>query len=75
MENIQDTFLNNYRKEKKVVTIFTVNGFQVKGVIKAFDRFVIAIDSFGKQQVIYKHAVSTIVEGTDTSKGKATAKV
>lgn len=57
--NIQDTFLNHLRKENVAVTIYLVNGFQLRGYIKAFDNFTIVIDSEGKQQLVYKHAIST----------------
>ncbi len=57
--NIQDTFLNHLRKENIPVTIYLVNGFQLRGLIKAFDNFTIVIDSEGKQQMVYKHAIST----------------
>ncbi|MBO8170914.1 MAG: RNA chaperone Hfq [Bacillaceae bacterium] len=57
--NIQDTFLNHLRKENVPVTIYLVNGFQLRGLIKAFDNFTIVIDSEGKQQMVYKHAIST----------------
>ena len=58
--NLQDVFLNTLRKEKTDVTVFLMNGFQIKGVIRGYDSFVILIESHGRQQVIYKHAVSTI---------------
>lgn len=58
--NIQDVFLNQVRKENTMITIFLVNGFQLKGTVKGFDNYTIVLDSDGKQQMIYKHAVSTI---------------
>lgn len=58
--NLQDSFLNQVRKESIPVTIYLVNGFQLKGIIRGFDNFTIILDSSGKQQLIYKHAVSTI---------------
>lgn len=58
--NIQDFFLNVARKESVPVTLHLVNGFQIKGIVKSFDNFTIILDSMGKQQMIYKHAVSTI---------------
>ena len=58
--NIQDAFLNAARKDNVPITIHLVNGFQLKGNIRSFDQFTIIIDSMGKQQMIYKHAVSTI---------------
>ncbi len=59
--NLQDVFLNQVRKEKIMVTIFLTNGFQLKGFVKGFDNFIVILDSEGKQQMIYKHAISTIV--------------
>lgn len=57
--NIQDTFLNQLRKEAVPVTVYLTNGFQIRGTIKAFDNFTIIIDSEGRQQMVYKHAIST----------------
>ncbi len=57
--NIQDNFLNQLRKESIPVTVYLTNGFQIRGVIKAFDNFTIIIDSEGRQQMVYKHAIST----------------
>jgi len=57
--NIQDTFLNTLRKESIPVTVYLTNGFQIRGVIRAFDNFTIVIDSDGRQQMVYKHAIST----------------
>ncbi|BAU28703.1 host factor-I protein [Aneurinibacillus soli] len=59
--NIQDTFLNHLRKENVPVTIYLVNGFQLRGLIKAFDNFTVVIDTDGKQQLVYKHAISTFL--------------
>lgn len=62
--NLQDLFLNNARKEKVLVTIFLMNGVQVKGYVKGFDSYIILLENENKQQnLIYKHAVSTIVPG------------
>ena len=60
-QNLQDTFLNQVRREKQVVTMFLMNGFQMHGTVKGFDGFTVILDSDGKQQLIYKHAISTIV--------------
>ena len=54
--NLQDIFLTKARKENVPVTLFLVNGFQLRGVITGFDCFVVVLDSEGRQQVIYKHA-------------------
>ncbi len=58
--NLQEIFLMHARKQNIPVTMFLVNGFQLRGVITGFDCFVVILDSEGKQQVIYKHAISTI---------------
>ena len=60
-QNMQDTFLNQVRKDRLPVTVFLVNGFQLKGIVQGFDNFIVILDSDGKQQMIYKHAISTIV--------------
>ena len=60
-QNLQDLFLNQVRKEKLAVTMFLMNGFQLRGIIRGFDGFTVILDSEGKQQMIYKHAISTVV--------------
>ena len=60
-QNLQDSFLNQLRKDKSNVTMFLMNGFQLHGVVKGFDGFTVILDSEGKQQLIYKHAISTVV--------------
>ncbi|TDX53286.1 RNA chaperone Hfq [Orenia marismortui] len=59
--NLQDTFLNEVRKNKVKVTVFLVNGFRITGIVEGFDNFTIIIKSQGKQEMVYKHAISTIV--------------
>lgn len=59
-QNLQDAFLNYIRREKIPVTLFLMNGFQLRGVVRSFDSFVVLIDADGRQQMIYKHAISTI---------------
>lgn len=59
--NLQDHFLNQVRKDGMPVTIFLLNGYQIKGVVKGFDNFTVVMDSDNKQQLIYKHAISTII--------------
>ena len=59
-ETLQDLFLNDIRKERQLVTVFLMNGFQMKGVT-GFDSFVVCLVSEGRQQMIYKHAISTVV--------------
>ncbi|MBO5976255.1 MAG: RNA chaperone Hfq [Oscillospiraceae bacterium] len=59
-QNFQDAFLSAARREKAPLTLFLMNGFQLKGVCKGFDNFAVLVDSDGRQQMIYKHAISTI---------------
>lgn len=59
--SLQDTFLTRVRRAKSQVTVFLMNGYQLRGVITGFDSFAVVLVSEGKQQFIYKHAVSTIV--------------
>ena len=59
--NLQDIFLTKVRKQALSVTVFLMNGFQLRGVITGFDSFSLVLDSDGRQQFIYKHAVSTLV--------------
>ena len=58
--NLQEIFLTRARKQGTPVTVFLVKGFQLRGTISGFDCFVVILDSEGRQQVIYKHAISTI---------------
>ena len=59
--NLQDLFLLRARQDRVPVTLFLMNGFQMRGTITGYDPFVVVLDSDGRQQVIYKHAISTIV--------------
>ncbi len=59
--NLQDVFLNQVRKDKIVVVIYLTNGFQLKGIVRGFDNFIVILEAEGKQQMIYKHAISTII--------------
>ena len=58
--NLQDAVLSEVRREKVPVTLFLMNGFQLRGTITGFDSFVVVLVSEGKQQMIYKHAISTL---------------
>ncbi len=71
--NLQDVLLNQLRKEKMMVTVFLTNGFQLKGIIKGFDNFSIIVESEGKQQLLYKHAVSTIIPSKSINLNAASA--
>lgn len=59
--NLQEIFLTKARKQSIPLTIFLMNGFQLRGVMTGFDCFTVVLDTDGKQQIIYKHAISTIV--------------
>lgn len=59
--NLQDVFLNKVRKENVGITVFLINGYQIKGTVKGFDNFTIVLVSQDQQQLIYKHAISTII--------------
>ena len=59
--NLQDTFLTRIRRNKTNVTLFLMNGYQLRGQITGYDAFVVVLMTGDKQQVIYKHAISTIV--------------
>ena len=58
--NLQDIFLLRAKRDSMPVTMFLMNGFQMRGVITGFDAFVVVLDSEGRQQIVYKHAISTI---------------
>ena len=60
LTNLQDAVLNQIRKENIPVTVYLVNGVQLKGVIRAFDNFTVMIEYEGKQLMVYKHAISTV---------------
>lgn len=60
-QNLQDTFLNNVRKNKTQVTVFLVNGVKLNGTITWFDNFCIMLKRDGQAQMVYKHAISTIM--------------
>lgn len=59
--NLQDTFLTKARRQSVPLTVFLVNGFQMRGVVRGFDPFVVVLESEGRQQLLYKHAISTLV--------------
>ena len=61
ISNLQDYFLNNARKEKCDITVFLMNGVPIKGKVLSFDNFTILLEVDKKQNLVYKHAISTIV--------------
>ncbi len=65
--NLQDVFLNQARKEKIAVTIYLTNGFQFRGVVRGFDNFTVVLDCDGKQNLVYKHAISTVIPSKSIS--------
>ena len=62
-QNLQDTFLNTVRKAKTPLTIFLVNGVKLQGVITWYDNFCVLLRRDGMSQLVYKHAISTIMPG------------
>src|SRR5918912_52112 len=63
-QNVQDVFLNHVRKSKTPVTIFLVNGVKLQGIITWFDNFSVLLRRDGHTQLVYKHAISTVMPGT-----------
>ncbi len=59
--NLQDIFLNQVRKDHIPISIFLINGFQLKGIVKGFDNYTLVLETDGKQQLVYKHAISTLI--------------
>ena len=74
-QNIQDQALENFKAEQTEITVFFLNGFQMKGVIEDFDKYMINLVSQGKQHLIYKHAISTFTVDTESTDSEAQAKV
>jgi host factor-I protein len=62
-QNLQDTFLNQVRKNKVPVTVFLVNGVKLQGMISSFDNFCVLLRRNGHIQLVYKHAISTVLPG------------
>ena len=69
-ENVQEVFLNTIRKEKCSVTIFLVNGVKLQGVVTWFDNFSLLLKRDGHVQLVYKHAISTIMPGAPMQIGR-----
>jgi len=72
-QNIQDSFLNNARKEKGVVTIYLLSGVKLSGRIKSFDKYSLVMETSNQEQLIFKHAISTVVTMRSTHLGSAVA--
>jgi host factor-I protein len=62
-QNIQDTFLNTVRKDKTPVTIYLVSGVKLTGKIRSFDKYSVLLENNAQEQLIFKHAISTVVSG------------
>ena len=60
-QNIQDVFLNNARKDKTVVTIYLLSGVKLSGKIRSFDKYSVILETNNQEQLIFKHAISTVV--------------
>ncbi|NLJ99145.1 MAG: RNA chaperone Hfq [Tissierellia bacterium] len=65
--NLQDTFLNRARRNNIGITVYLINGYQIRGLVKGFDNYTIIMEGDNKQQLIYKHAISTIVPNSPMS--------
>ena len=70
-QNIQDTFLNTVRKDKSPITIYLVSGVKLTGKIRSFDKYSVLLENNSQEQLIFKHAISTVVSGRSTSHGDA----
>lgn len=62
-QNIQDTFLNTVRKDKSPITIYLVSGVKLTGKIRSFDKYSVLLENNNQEQLIFKHAISTVVSG------------
>jgi host factor-I protein len=68
-QNIQDTFLNTVRKDKSPITIYLVSGVKLTGKIRSFDKYSVLLENNAQEQLIFKHAISTVVSGRPTGFG------
>ena len=62
-QNIQDSFLNTARKERMSITIYLLSGVKLTGRIRSFDKYSVVLEANGQEQLIFKHAISTVVSG------------
>ena len=69
--NIQDVFLNHIRREKLIVTIFLMSGVKLTGRIKSFDKFAVILESNHRDQLVFKHAIATVVTTKSAATGSA----
>jgi host factor-I protein len=70
-QNIQDTFLNTVRKDKSPITIYLVSGVKLTGKIRSFDKYSVLLENNAQEQLIFKHAISTVVSGRPMPFGDA----
>lgn len=68
-QNIQDTFLNTVRKDKSPITIYLVSGVKLTGKIRSFDKYSVLLENNAQEQLIFKHAISTVVSGRPAAFG------
>jgi host factor-I protein len=69
-QNIQDTFLNTVRKDKSQITIYLVSGVKLTGRIRSFDKYSVLLENNSQEQLIFKHAISTVVSGKPVLMGE-----
>ncbi len=69
-QNIQDTFLNTVRKDKSPITIYLVSGVKLTGKIRSFDKYSVLLENNSQEQLIFKHAISTVVSGRAVAHGE-----
>ena len=70
-QNIQDTFLNTVRKDKSPITIYLVSGVKLTGKIRSFDKYSVLLENNAQEQLIFKHAISTVVSGRGPISGES----
>src|SRR5277367_1311696 len=70
-QNIQDSFLNTARKERLSITIYLLSGVKLTGRIRSFDKYSVVLEANGQEQLIFKHAISTVVMGRSMSQSHA----
>lgn len=70
-QNIQDTFLNTVRKDKSPITIYLVSGVKLTGRIRSFDKYSVLLENNAQEQLIFKHAISTVVSGRGHSEPRS----
>ena len=69
-QNIQDTFLNTVRKDKSQITVYLVSGVKLTGRIRSFDKYSVLLENNNQEQLIFKHAISTVVSGKPVLMGE-----